>query len=47
LIDEIADESRDLNDRLGRKRVTEEVVKNMVNAAGLTIHSEVEKEGRL
>ena len=47
LIDEIADESRDLNDRLGRKRVTEEVVKNMVNAAGLTIHAEVEKEGGL
>jgi SAM-dependent methyltransferase len=47
LIDEIADESRDLNDRLGRKRVTEEAVKNMVNAVGLTSLAEVEKEGGL
>ena len=47
LIDEIAVESRDLNDRLGRKRVTEEAVKNMVNKAGLTGHAEVEKGGGL
>jgi SAM-dependent methyltransferase len=47
LIDEIADESRDLNDRLGRKRVTEEEVKNMVDKAGLTNRSGVEKEGGL
>jgi SAM-dependent methyltransferase len=39
LIDEIADESRELNDRLGRKRVTEEEVENMVNKAGLTSHA--------
>jgi ubiquinone/menaquinone biosynthesis C-methylase UbiE len=47
LIDEIADESRDLNDRLGRKRVTEEEVKNMLNQAGLTSHAEIEKNGGL
>lgn len=47
LIDEIADESRHLNDQLGRKRVTEEEVKNMVNKAGLTSHAGVEKEGGL
>jgi len=47
LIDEIAEESRDLNDRLGRKRVTEEEVKNMVHKAGLTNQAGVEKEGGL
>lgn len=47
LIDEIAEESRDLNDRLGRKRVTEEEVKTMVNKAGLTSHAEIEKNGGL
>jgi SAM-dependent methyltransferase len=47
LIDEIADESRDLNDRLGRKRVTEEEVKNMVNKADLTSHAEIEGNGGL
>lgn len=47
LIDEIADESRDLNDRLGRKRVAEEEVKNMVNKARLTSHAEIEKNGGL
>jgi SAM-dependent methyltransferase len=45
LIDEIADESRDLSDRLGRKRVTEEEVKTMVNKAGLASHAEIKKEG--
>jgi len=47
LIDEIAEKSRDLNDRLGRKRVTEEEVKAMVNKSGLTSHAEIEKEGGL
>ena len=47
LIDEIAVESRDLNDRLGRKRVTEEAVQDMVVKAGLTNRAEVEKEGGL
>lgn len=47
LIDEIAEKSRDLNDRLGRKRVTEEGIRNMVNKAGLTSHAEIEKEGGL
>jgi SAM-dependent methyltransferase len=47
LIDEIADESRDLNDRLGRKRVTEEEVMIMVNKAGLTNQAGLEKEGGL
>jgi SAM-dependent methyltransferase len=47
LIDEIADESRDLNDRLGRRRVTEGEVRTMVNKAGLTSHTRIEKEGGL
>ena len=47
LIDEIADESRDLNDRLGRKRVTEGEVTTMVNKAGLTSQVKIEKEGGL
>jgi SAM-dependent methyltransferase len=47
LIDEIAAESRDLNDRLGRKRVTEGEVTTMVNKAGLASHTRIEKEGGL
>jgi ubiquinone/menaquinone biosynthesis C-methylase UbiE len=47
LIDEIADESRDLNDRLGRRRVTEGEVTTMVNKAGLTRRTRIEKEGGL
>jgi ubiquinone/menaquinone biosynthesis C-methylase UbiE len=47
LIDEIADESRDLNDLLGRKRVTEGDVRKMVNASDLTSHTRIEKEGGL
>ena len=47
LIDEIADESRDLNDRLGRRRVTEGEVTTMVNKAGLTSHTRIEKDGGL
>jgi SAM-dependent methyltransferase len=47
LIDEIADESRDLNDRLGRRRVTEYEVGNMVDKAGLTRQARIEEEGGL
>ena len=47
LIDEIADESRDLNDRLGRRRVTEGEITTMVNKAGLTSRTRIEKEGGL
>jgi ubiquinone/menaquinone biosynthesis C-methylase UbiE len=47
LIDEIADESRDLNDRLGRRRVTEGEVTTMVNKASLTTHTRIEKDGGL
>jgi ubiquinone/menaquinone biosynthesis C-methylase UbiE len=47
LIDEIAEESRDLNDSLGRKRVTADEVRNMVNKAGLSSHARIEKEGGL
>jgi ubiquinone/menaquinone biosynthesis C-methylase UbiE len=47
LIDEIADESRDLNDRLGRKRLTERGVTTLVNKADLASHIRIEKEGGL
>lgn len=47
LIDEIADESRELNDRLGRRRVTEEEVHQMANRAGLAGRYRVIKEGGL
>ena len=47
LIDEIAYESRDLNDRLGRRRITEAEVSTMVDKAGLTSHTRIEKEGGL
>lgn len=46
-IDEIADESRDLNDRLGRRRVNEDEVTTIVKNAGLTSHTRIEKEGGL
>jgi ubiquinone/menaquinone biosynthesis C-methylase UbiE len=47
LIDEIAHESRDLNDRLGRRRVTVDDAKGMVKKAGLSDHARIEKEGGL
>ena len=47
LIDEIADVSRDLNNRLGRIRVTVDHVQNMVNRSGLTPQAEIQKEGGL
>jgi ubiquinone/menaquinone biosynthesis C-methylase UbiE len=47
LIDEIAEESRALNDKLGRKRVTEDEVGAMVIAAGLAGYASIEKSGGL
>lgn len=47
LIDEIADRSRELNDRLGRRRVTVDGVREMVDKAGLSDHSRIENEGGL
>ena len=47
LIDEIAHKSRDLNDRLGRRRVTVGEVKGMVKKAGLSDHARIEREGGL
>ena len=47
VIDEIADASRDLNDRLGRIRVTVDDVRNMANRSGLTPQAEIQKEGGL
>jgi ubiquinone/menaquinone biosynthesis C-methylase UbiE len=47
LIDEIAYKSRELNDRLGRRRVTVSEVKGMVKKAGLSDHARIEREGGL
>ena len=47
LIDEIADRSRELNDRLGRRRVTVDGVKGLVNKAGLSDHARIENKGGL
>ncbi len=47
VIDEIADVSRDLNDRLGRIRVSVDDIQNMANRSGLTSKAEIEKEGGL
>ncbi|PKN61407.1 MAG: hypothetical protein CVU57_29755 [Deltaproteobacteria bacterium HGW-Deltaproteobacteria-15] len=47
LIDEIGEESRILNDRLGRKKVTVDELKEMVNRSGLFDHARIEKEGGL
>jgi ubiquinone/menaquinone biosynthesis C-methylase UbiE len=47
LIDEIADESRDLNDRLGRRRVTEDELEALVMNAALADHARIEKSGGL
>jgi len=46
-IDEIAHRSRDLNDRLGRRRVTVGGVEGMVKKAGLSGHARIEEEGGL
>ncbi|MGM0426675.1 MAG: class I SAM-dependent methyltransferase [Thermodesulfobacteriota bacterium] len=47
VIHEIADVSRDLNDRLGRIRVSVDDLRNMAKRAGLSTHAEIEKEGGL
>ena len=47
LIDEIADRSRELNDRLGRRRVTVDGVTEMVDKAGLSDHASIDNEGGL
>lgn len=47
LIDEIGEESRALNDRLGRKKVSVGELKEMVNRSGLSDHARIEKEGGL
>jgi ubiquinone/menaquinone biosynthesis C-methylase UbiE len=47
LIEEIAEESRDLNDKLGRKRVTEDELETIVMNAGLADHARIEKSGGL
>ncbi len=47
LIDEIAHKSRDLNDRLGRRRVTLGEAKGMVKKARLSGHARIETEGGL
>jgi ubiquinone/menaquinone biosynthesis C-methylase UbiE len=47
LIDEIAHASRDLNDQLGRRRMTVGEVEGMVKKAGLSDHARIEKEGGL
>ena len=47
LINEIADESRKLNDRLGRKRVTVEHLEKIITRSGLDTHCTIEEEGGL
>ena len=46
-IDEIADESRILNDRLGRDRVSIMGLEEMVEKAGLTEYCKIEERGGL
>jgi ubiquinone/menaquinone biosynthesis C-methylase UbiE len=45
VIDEIADESRVLNDRLGRQRVTIDQIKRLLTAVGLDKKSRIVEEG--
>lgn len=47
LINKIADESRELNERLGRKRVGIEEVEDITKQSGLTDNCEIVKEGGL
>lgn len=47
LIDKIADESRTLNDRLGKKRVSVEQLEEIVRKSELTDKSQISKEGGL
>ena len=45
VIDEIADESRVLNDRLGRRRVSIEELKHLLERAGLSKKARIVEEG--
>lgn len=45
IIDEIAGESRDLNERLGRRWVTIEELEELVRKSGLTDNCKIEDEG--
>ena len=47
LINEIADESRELNDRLGRTRVRIEELRNIITRSGLDDHCKIVEEGGL
>ena len=47
IIDEIADESRELNKRLGRKRVSRQELEEIVRKAELADLCEIEEEGGL
>ncbi len=45
LIDEIADESREFNNRLGRRRISIKELKEIIKKSGLTDTCEIEEEG--
>ena len=45
LIDEIADESRELNDRLGRRRVSIKELEEMIRKSKLTDKCQIEEDG--
>ena len=47
VINKIADESRELNERLGRKRVSIEELERMIMQSGLTANCETVEEGGL
>jgi ubiquinone/menaquinone biosynthesis C-methylase UbiE len=47
LINEIADESRELNDRLGRTRVRVEALEKIITRSGLDDHCKIVEEGGL
>ena len=47
LVAEIADESRELNERLGRRRVSLEELEKMVRESDLTDNCKIEEEGGL
>lgn len=47
IIDEIADESRDLNERLGRRRVSIEELEELMKKSGLADNCKIESEGGL
>ena len=45
IIDEIADESRELNEKLGRRWVSIEELEELIRKSGLTDHCQIEEEG--